>query len=112
MDTTVIIIKGDNSKSLLNDIASALTVTNVAPVKQKRNPYNLTVKATESQLRLIAKFLKNKRAIKFNELKSYVRAADGNPVHNKVLSDELKSKGYNKISLTADRNQVLWITSL
>jgi hypothetical protein len=116
MQTTVIVIKGDNTKSLLKNIADALlpeqTVTQeeIRSVSEKC-PYTWSATASEQQLKYINKFTKTNSRFKFSEIKNYVSSNTKSPIHNRLLSEELHKKGFIRVMIGDDKSTI-WIRSV
>lgn len=115
METTVIIIKGDDTKSLMQDIANALTPvkaqTQSQIVERQKAPYTFTATLSQVQDKLINKFLNRRSSFAFRDLQNFIKDATGVKLHNKLLSDELSKKGYVKVTFPKN-NTTMWIRSV
>jgi hypothetical protein len=117
MQTTVIVIKGDDAQSLLKDIAKALTPQETPAVKvedsqtREKCPYTWSAEASEQQLKYINKFVKTNSRFTFSEIKTYVSNNTKSPIHNRLLSEELQKKGFIKVMIGNSKSTV-WIRSV
>jgi hypothetical protein len=117
MQTTVIVIKGDNTRSLLKNIADALlpeqTVIQEEETRStsEKCPYTWSAKASDQQLKYINKFTKTNSRFKFSEIKNYVSSNTKSPIHNRLLSEELQKKGFIRVMIGDDKSTI-WIRSV
>lgn len=126
MSTTVIVIKGNSSQSLLNRIASALKsdikqmeqelgLETQVPTKQEevvarqKCPYTKRYHFDENQERLVKQYLRKNKTFNFASVKNFLKAAGYQKIHNRDLMICLKKNDAQKILTT--ENKTLWTTS-
>jgi len=126
MSTTVIVIKGNSSQSLLNRIADALKpekeqelykaqatqfvnemnaiLPKIANQMQQSIPrlkekaqYTKRYHFDENQERLVKQYLKKNRTFKFHEIKAFLKAAGYDKIHNRDLMVCLMNNGVEKV---------------
>lgn len=115
MSTTVIVIKGNSSRSLLNRIADALKSEeeNVSSVSKTANdtqrtkaPYTTTYHFDQNQERLVKQFVKKNKVFKFAALKNFLRAAGYEKIWNRDLVLCLNKLDVEKFS--TENNKIVW----
>lgn len=131
MSTTVIIIRGNESQSLLNKIADAisekneqkkqdatkvlkaLVSANEAPFTLKnvraKAPYTKTYHFDNAQERIVGRFIKRNKVFQFNTLKAHMIAAGYSKVYNRDLAFCLQKM--NVVRFTDTLNRTYWTSN-
>jgi hypothetical protein len=141
MSTTVIVIKGNSSQSLLDRIADALksekekeqdlykaqatqfinemnaVLPRVAialqqqeqPIARQKAPYTKRYHFDENQERLVKQYLRKNKTFKFGAIKSFLKAAGYEKIHNRDLMVCLNKNNVEKV-YDAD-HKTFWTTS-
>ncbi len=144
MSTTVIVIKGNSSQSLLDRIANALKSEKekeqdlykaqatqfvnemnsvlprvaaalqkqeqpVVPVQREKAPYTKRYHFDENQEHLVKQYLTKNKTFKFGAIKSFLKAAGYEKIHNRDLMVCLNKNNVEKV-YDAD-HKTFWTTN-
>lgn len=139
MSTTVIVIKGNSSQSLLNRIADALKserekeqelyqaqatqfiaeMNAILPkvdvalqqqaTQRQKAPYTKRYHFDSNQEKLVKQYLRKNKTFKFNAVKDFLKAAGYDKIHNRDLMVCLTNN--NAVKILNSENKTLWTTN-